>query len=617
MLLLLNKDIPQEYRVYYNGFDASSDLPKNGVGMHHPAADSKKISVYGDGSGMRYDKWTTTTSQGGENDHFMFKFSAGQTEGGSSGSSLFNQEKLVVGTLTGGETVPCVGANWYGRLSSHWDKYKGKNNGLKYDNMAVHLDPKTQGNTKKLQGTWRNGFMPLLTIKGVDASITEGGKKVALKWDALPEHSQKYPISYLVYRDDTQLTTTTETTYTDELTQEVISRGAARYSVIPQYQIDGKYEKTAPAYASVYVAPVEKEAHNVKIAAADKGVQITWDPVINGQTISKNKNESKRFATVTSIAKKVPSTKVEKVWVTDTWRTESYPSEDIYLSQINFVPAKGGVDVNLVIYQKGMNPVVERVSVPDWASASEYFRYALKKPIKVNNKQTLVVGFEMTPGTPGYDIRQFSGNKDDRFETDGARLIFIAKSENSREPNKTVDYTKGWETWESTGRKGYLAMELMFTNVSTPLIYPWEGTWTRAQYPGTFPKVKGYKVFKGNTLIKEVGDVRFIVDENGTSADQYRVEAIYDYPEFLGTEEINLANKDVYAFPAVFENTININRTDLVEEVKLYDVQGRLMLALSADAISQAINTQTLAAGTYMIVLKTSNGTISQKVVKK
>jgi hypothetical protein len=153
MLLLLNKDIPQEYRVYYNGFDASSDLPKNGVGMHHPAADSKKISVYGDGSGMRYDKWTTTTSQGGENDHFMFKFSAGQTEGGSSGSSLFNQEKLVVGTLTGGETVPCVGANWYGRLSSHWDKYKGKNNGLKYDNIAVHLDPKTQGNTKKLQGT--------------------------------------------------------------------------------------------------------------------------------------------------------------------------------------------------------------------------------------------------------------------------------------------------------------------------------------------------------------------------------------------------------------------------------------------------------------------------------
>ncbi len=614
LLLELSNDIPKEYRVYYNGFDASGDIPKKGVGIHHPASDSKKISTYDENSGMIHAEWRTPSSTGGDKDHFKFKFTAGQTEGGSSGSSLFNENKLVIGTLTGGETIPCLGANWYGRLSSHWDKYKSKGN--QYD-MSHFLDPKTQGKTKTLKGTWREGFMPLLTIKGVDATITEGGKKIALKWDALPEHSQKYPISYLVYRDDTQLTTTTETTYTDELTPEVISRGATRYSVIPQYQIDGKYEKTAPAYASVYVAPVEKEAHNVKVTAATKGVQITWDPVINGQTISKNKNESKRFATVNSISSTVPSSKVEKVWIADTWRTESYPSEDIYLSQVNFVPAKVGVDVNLIIYQKGMNPIVERVAVPDWASTSEYFRYALKKPVKISNKQNLVVGFEMTPSTPGYDVRQFSGSKDDHFETDGARLIFIVKSESSREPNQTVDYTKAWDTWESKGRKGYLAMELMFTNVANPLIYPWEGTWTRAQYPGTFPKVKGYKVFKGNTLVKQVENVRYTEDESGSTSDKYRVEAIYDYPEYLGTEEIKLANKEVYAYPAVFGNTLNINRADLVKEVKIYDVQGRLMLTHSADAPSQAINTQTLAAGTYMVVLKTDNGTISQKVVKQ
>ncbi|MDY6148670.1 MAG: T9SS type A sorting domain-containing protein [Porphyromonas sp.] len=618
MLLELTKNIPEDYRVYYNGFDATPQLPKRGVGIHHPASDSKKISTYGDGSEMNYSRWVTTSSSGGETDHFKFKFTAGQTEGGSSGSSLFNEEKLVVGTLTGGETIPCLGANWYGRLSSHWDKYKGTGKGLKYDNMATFLDPKDQGKTKKLQGTWRNGYMPLLTIKGVDATITEAGKKVTLKWDALPKHSQGYETSYLVYRDDVQLTETKDSTYTDNLTQEIIAKGATRYSVVPQYKIGDKYEKTAPAFAAVYVAPVEKEAHNVKVTAASKGgVQITWDPVINGQTISKNKNESKRFATVNSISSTVPSDKIEKIWIADTWRTESYPAEDIYLSQVNFVPAKAGVDVNLVIYQKGMNPVVERVSIPDWASGSDYFRYALKKPIKINNKQNLVVGFEMTPSTAGYDIRQFSGNKDDHFETDGARLIFVVKSQSSREPNQTVDYTKAWENWESRGRKGYLAMELMFTNVATPLIYPWEGTWTRAQYPGTFPKVKGYKVFKGNTLVKQVENVRYTEDESGSTSDKYRVEAIYDYPEYLGTEEIKLANKEVYAYPAVFGNTLNINRTDLVKEVKIYDVQGRLMLTRSADALSQAINTQTLAAGTYMVVLKTDNGTISQKVVKQ
>ena len=162
--------------------------------------------------------------------------------------------------------------------------------------MSHALDPKNGGKTKKLEGTWRNGFMPLLTIKGVDASITEGGKKVTLKWDALPKHSQNYPISYLVYRDEIQLGETTEATYTDELTQEIISRGAIRYSVVPQYKIGDQREKTAPAYAAVYVAPVVKDVHNVKVTAADKGVRIAWDPAINGQTISKNKNESKRFA---------------------------------------------------------------------------------------------------------------------------------------------------------------------------------------------------------------------------------------------------------------------------------------------------------------------------------
>ncbi len=613
LLLLLNEEIPQDYRVYYNGFDATDGFPKSGVGIHHPASDSKKISVFNESSSeMIYDKWKTSASMGGENDHFKFKFAAGQTEGGSSGSSLFNQEKLVVGTLTGGETYPCSGSSWYGRLSVHWDKYKSK--GEQYY-MSHALDPKNGGTVKKIKGTWRNGFMPLLTIKGVEATIIESGKKVALKWDALPKHSQGYSISYLIFRDSEQIKETSETSFTDDLTTELISRGAIRYSVVPRYQINGKYETTAPAFAAVYVAPVVKEAHNVKVVAADKGVQITWDPAINGQTISKSDN--KRFITITPPTGAVPPSKVNRVWVVDTWRTESYPSEDIYLSQVNFVPAKGGVSVDLVIYQKGMNPVVERVSIPEGVSTTEYFRYALKNPVKVSNKQNLWVGFEFLPSMPGYAIRQVSA-KDDRYETDGGRFIFIVQRSNNYDLDKTVDYTRIWEEgWNSKCRKGYLAMELMFTNVSNSLIYPWEGTWTRAQYPGTFPKVKGYKVFKGSTLVKEVGDVRFVIDENGTTSDQYRVEPIYDYPNFLGTEEIKLANKEVYAYPAVFGNTLNVNRADLVEEVKLYDVQGRLVFALSADVLNQTVNTQTLAAGTYMVVLKTANGTISQKVVKQ
>lgn len=47
LLLLLNDEIPDDYNVFFNGWDRSNMLSLSGVGIHHPSGDYMKISTYG------------------------------------------------------------------------------------------------------------------------------------------------------------------------------------------------------------------------------------------------------------------------------------------------------------------------------------------------------------------------------------------------------------------------------------------------------------------------------------------------------------------------------------------------------------------------------------------
>ena len=47
LLLLLNKNIPESYDVYFNGWDRTNNISLSGAGIHHPGGDYKKISTYG------------------------------------------------------------------------------------------------------------------------------------------------------------------------------------------------------------------------------------------------------------------------------------------------------------------------------------------------------------------------------------------------------------------------------------------------------------------------------------------------------------------------------------------------------------------------------------------
>ena len=105
LLLLLNKNIPESYDVYFNGWDRTNSMSLSGVGIHHPGGDYKKISTYGNHLPSSAT-WKNSDSDetGTANAHWNIIFDEtpnghSVTEGGSSGSPVFNQNKLIIGTL--------------------------------------------------------------------------------------------------------------------------------------------------------------------------------------------------------------------------------------------------------------------------------------------------------------------------------------------------------------------------------------------------------------------------------------------------------------------------------------------------------------------------------------
>lgn len=144
LLLRLKQNVPQNYNAYWNAWNNSTTASTSGVSIHHPAGDIKKISTYNTalqsanlGAGLTHwkVKWILTITN------------HGVTEGGSSGSPLFNSSSQIVGTLTGG-TSGCNVANadkidYYGKMSFSW----ASNGTTDNKRLQPWLDPLNTGVT--------------------------------------------------------------------------------------------------------------------------------------------------------------------------------------------------------------------------------------------------------------------------------------------------------------------------------------------------------------------------------------------------------------------------------------------------------------------------------------
>ena len=146
-LLLLNNQVPTSYDPYFMGWTRVNESSNEGVTIHHPEGDIKKISTYLTplessgwyGNGLQ-SHWKVIWAET-ENNWAV-------TESGSSGSPLFNDEGKLMGTLTGGlaacDASGSLGPDkpdYYGKFSYHWQS----NGTTDTSQLKPWLDPDDTG----------------------------------------------------------------------------------------------------------------------------------------------------------------------------------------------------------------------------------------------------------------------------------------------------------------------------------------------------------------------------------------------------------------------------------------------------------------------------------------
>jgi len=139
-LVELSATPPASFNVYYNGWNRENVASPSSMGIHHPSGDIKKIT--------ESTNPLTSSAYGGApgsgDSHWRVVWTDGTTEGGSSGSPIFNQDAdgKIVGQLHGGgaSCSSLTAPDYYGKIARSWAD--GGTAGTQLQNW---LDPTNSG----------------------------------------------------------------------------------------------------------------------------------------------------------------------------------------------------------------------------------------------------------------------------------------------------------------------------------------------------------------------------------------------------------------------------------------------------------------------------------------
>lgn len=159
LLLKLQNNIPTVFNAYYSGWNHNGlAKPKNGVGIHHPSGDIKKISSY------EFPAESGSFGSTVSDTHWLVNWRPslngyGTTEQGSSGSPIFDENNLLRGVLTGGGSAcnNLTGKDYYGKLSYSWNS----NGNLNTRRLDIWLDPTNTGYLA-INGAFEGDSKPIL-----------------------------------------------------------------------------------------------------------------------------------------------------------------------------------------------------------------------------------------------------------------------------------------------------------------------------------------------------------------------------------------------------------------------------------------------------------------------
>ena len=638
LLLELKQEVPESYRVYYNGWDRSDVLPNSGVGMHHPAGDAKKISVYNGGVTSKTwdDRYNGQGCRGAENAHLFFHFTKGETEGGSSGSSLWNENKLVVGTLTGGGGRCTTGTNYYGKLSYHWDKFS--------DKMSTFLDPKTNGTATKLRGRWKDEagtLRPLPIVTGV--KISREGDNIKVTWDPIPRThlADGWKVKYNISRNGRDLDKRTEDTeFIEPITEaEKDNYGSITYGVQARYEYGTsiptenpdrpeRYAVTDWIEQGIYVGEKSQTVPVVSVKKETNGVRISWNQPYNLQevTLFGAPKETSEYEDITlnysgtMYTNNHPSGFIpSELTFASKFPTASFDANGsaLYVHGIRVIPTQklSGVYKAYVHSSKMLNTqyyVNEPFDVPsDW-TPGQWVTVLLQKPIAIDLERILFAGVTI----PNKKVTPFPSIRFVKYTSDAVREYVDGNIavENGQD---ILSYSDAVSSQIITKYSGYAAISILVSNVKKPITsVDDQRIYVTGKSIVPFPKVKGFTIKRNGTEIATVEAVREYVDPSGSENDKYTVEVKYEEGEHTSNEEIptDATTPSVYPTTIAIDGLLHVNGSEALTSLTIYTIDGKLVKAVRQP--SSTVSMEDVPSGNYIVVLDGSYGRKTQRIIR-
>lgn len=611
LLLLLNQTIPEHYNAYYNGWDRSNTAAQSGVGIHHPSGDYMKISTFN--KVARTSTWYGIDNiKGAPNAHWNVVFEQtanghAVTEGGSSGSPLFNQNKQIVGTLSGGSSS-CEkpnGANTYGKLYYHWDQYPNKDNTSRMD---IYLDPNHTGKTQ-LAGRYATAPKAMPTDL---TSVYQNGE-VLLKWKAPVSASEK-PEQYNVYRNNILIGRTFSTSYIDKEPET----GIQSYSVSASYT-DNK--ESAVATTSIYVYEL-KIPTDVTTSTDGKNILVKWKEPIYQQMIYLGNGTA-----YLSLGFKQP------FYFGQRWNKEDLkPLHGHLVESVSFIPTSGS-SYTLNIIQGKRKYVQKLTNLP----FDKLIEIPLKEPFVIDASQELIIAFhaeaKLSTAYPAVmDEGPAVNGKGNLISFDGETWEYLY--EPSENENENYDFNFFLAATVSSKTKDIPTIKtasndttLLSKSSAMPILTRISevGSSLRSSQASAFPTITGYNIYRNGSKIGNVPNkfiTQYIDKQAPTGSILYQVSTLYGKDESKKADadkEVNVGNEKIILSettisPTVFTDQVELFGNEKVDLLEVITLDGKTVIRQKNPG--KIVYTGSLSSGIYIFRIHTDGKAKTMKAQK-
>lgn len=611
LLLLLNQTIPEHYNAYYNGWDRSNTAAQSGVGIHHPSGDYMKISTFN--KVARTSTWYGIDNiKGAPNAHWNVVFEQtanghAVTEGGSSGSPLFNQNKQIVGTLSGGSSS-CEkpnGANTYGKLYYHWDQYPNKDNTSRMD---IYLDPNHTGKTQ-LAGRYATAPKAMPTDL---TSVYQNGE-VLLKWKAPVSASEK-PEQYNVYRNNILIGRTFSTSYIDKEPET----GIQSYSVSASYT-DNK--ESAVATTSIYVYEL-KIPTDVTTSTDGKNILVKWKEPIYQQMIYRGNGTA-----YLSLGFKQP------FYFGQRWNKEDLkPLHGHLVESVSFIPTSGS-SYTLNIIQGKRKYVQKLTNLP----FDKLIEIPLKEPFVIDASQELIIAFhaeaKLSTAYPAVmDEGPAVNGKGNLISFDGETWEYLY--EPSENENENYDFNFFLAATVSSKTKDIPTIKtasndttLLSKSSAMPILTRISevGSSLRSSQASAFPTITGYNIYRNGSKIGNVPNkfiTQYIDKQAPTGSILYQVSTLYGKDESKKADadkEVNVGNEKIILSettisPTVFTDQVELFGNEKVDLLEVITLDGKTVIRQKNPR--KIVYTGSLSSGIYIFRIHTDGKAKTMKAQK-